>query len=168
MSASSLVFSSKLSLSPIVSSTTNSHVLNVVTHIEEKETLMSTNIIKAYHILSTNKNVNWYYISWCQRPPWFLLEVVIAMHGVVDHQTTWAKIRQVGYQVKGLSMNIIVLQSSCLWVRKGWKKPNLQKSTVGYHFGASWKAVMTQSLTFEQRQIEGRSWWQNWPILCAL
>ena len=80
--------------------------------------------------------------------PGLLLEVVLAVHGVVDHQTTWAKIRQVGYQIKGLSMNIIVLQSSCLWVRKGWKKPNLQKSTVGYHFGASWKAVMTQSLTF--------------------
>ena len=63
---------------------------------------------------------------------------------------------------------IIVLWSSCLWVTEGWKKPNLQKSTVGYHFGASWKAVMTQSLTFEQRQIEGRSWWQNWPFLCAL
>ena len=63
---------------------------------------------------------------------------------------------------------IIVLWSSCLWVTEGWKKPNLQKSTVGYHFGASWKAVMTQSLTFEQRQIEGRPWWQNWPILYAL
>ena len=25
-----------------------------------------------------------------------------------------------------------------------------------------------QSLTFEQRQIEGWSWWQNWPILCPL
>ena len=24
------------------------------------------------------------------------------------------------------------------------------------------------SLTFEQRQIEGQSWWQNWPIVYAL
>ena len=36
------------------------------------------------------------------------------------------------------------------------------------HFGASWEAVITRSLTFEQRQIEGQSWWQNWPIVCAL
>ena len=35
------------------------------------------------------------------------------------------------------------------------------------HFGASWKAVIARSLTFEQRQIEGWSWWQNWPISCA-
>ena len=37
-----------------------------------------------------------------------------------------------------------------------------------YHFGASWKGVIARSLTFEPRQIEGRSWWQNWPILFAL
>ena len=36
------------------------------------------------------------------------------------------------------------------------------------HFGASWKAVIARSLTFEPRQIEGWSWWQNWPISCAL
>ena len=36
------------------------------------------------------------------------------------------------------------------------------------HFGVSWEAVITRSLTFEQRQIEGQSWWQNWPIVCAL
>ena len=167
MSASSLVFSSKLSSPCTVSPTTNSHVLNVVRHVENKKTLMSTNIITAYHILSKKMSTDVIYPN-VSVLPGLLLEVVLAVHGVVDHQTTWAKIRQVGYQIKGLSMNIIVLQSSCLWVRKGWKKPNLQKSTVGYHFGASWKAVMTQSLTFEQRQIEGRSWWQNWPIVCAL
>ena len=49
--------------------------------------------------------------------PGLPLEVVLAVHGVVEHQTTRAKIRQVGYQIKGLSMNIVVLQSSCLWVR---------------------------------------------------
>ena len=49
--------------------------------------------------------------------PGLLLEVVHAVHSAVDHQTTQAKIRQVGYQIKGLSMNIIVLQSICLWVR---------------------------------------------------
>ena len=49
--------------------------------------------------------------------PGLLLEVVLAVHSAVDHQTTRAKFRQVGYQIKGLSMNIIVLQSICLWVR---------------------------------------------------
>ena len=32
-----------------------------------------------------------------------LLQVVLAVHGVVDHQTTWTKVRQVGYQIKALS-----------------------------------------------------------------
>ena len=36
------------------------------------------------------------------------------------------------------------------------------------HFGASWKAVIARSLTFEPRQIEGWAWWQNWPNSCAL
>ena len=36
------------------------------------------------------------------------------------------------------------------------------------HFGANSKAVLARSLTFEQRQIEGQPWWQNWPILYAL
>ena len=49
--------------------------------------------------------------------PGLLLEVFLAMQDVIDHKTTRATIRQVGYQIKGLSMNIIVLQSSCLWVR---------------------------------------------------
>ena len=48
--------------------------------------------------------------------PVLLLEVVLAVHGVIGHQTTAANIRQVGYQIKGLSMNFIVLQFSCLWV----------------------------------------------------
>ena len=87
MSASSLVFSSKLSLSPMVSSTTNSHVLNVVTHIDEKETLMSANIIKAYHILSKKTSTDIIYPN-VSVLPGLLLEVVLAVHGVVDHQTT--------------------------------------------------------------------------------
>ena len=67
-------------------------------------------------------------------------------------------------------MNIIVLHSSFLWVRLGWKEPNLQNPPLAafYHFGASRKAVIARSLTFEPRQIEGRTWWQNWPILFAL
>ena len=166
MSVSSLVFSSKLSSLCTVWSTSNSHVLNVVRMSKTKK--LSCQPTSSHHINSYKKMLTDVIYPNVSVLPGLLLEVVLAVHGVVDHQTTWAKIRQVGYQIKGLSMNIIVLQSSCLWVREGWKKPNLQKSTVGYHFGASWKAVMTQSLTFEQRQIEGRSWWQNWPIVCAL
>ena len=69
----------------MVSSTTNSHVLNVVTHIEEKETLMSTNIIKAYHILlkKTSTDVMYPHVSVL---PSLLLQVVIVVHGVVDLQ----------------------------------------------------------------------------------
>ena len=102
--------------------------------------------------------------------PGLLLLVVLAVHSAVDHQTTWSKVRQVGYPWKGLSKNILVLQSSCLWVRWGGKEPNLQNLPLAafYHFGASWKAVVARSVTLEQRQIEGWSWWQNWPILCAL
>ena len=116
MSGSSLVFSSNLSLLSTVSSTANSHVLDVVTHVENKKTLMSTNIITACHMLlkKTLSDVIYPNVSVL---PCLLLQVVLAVHSVVDHQTTLAKIRQVGCQIKGLSMNFIVLQFSCLWVR---------------------------------------------------
>ena len=44
-----------------------------------------------------------------------LLLVVLAVHSAVDHLTTSATNRQVGYPRKGLSMNIKALPSSCLW-----------------------------------------------------
>ena len=50
-SATPLVFSSRLSLPSTVLSTTNSHVLNVVTYVESIKTFMSTTITTAYHIL---------------------------------------------------------------------------------------------------------------------
>ena len=130
---------------------------------------MSTTITKEYHSL-VNENFNLCDTSYVRYLPGLLLLVVLAVHSAVDHKTTWAKIRQVGYPWKGLSKNILVLQSSCLWVRWGGKEPNLQNLPLAafYHFGASWKAVIARSLTFEQRQIECQSWWQNWPILCAL
>ena len=43
--------------------------------------------------------------------PGLLLLVVLAVHGVVDHQTTRAESRQVGYPRKGFSMKNKVLQS---------------------------------------------------------
>ena len=51
----------------------------------------------------------------------------------------------------------------------GLKKTNLQNQPLAafYYFGVSWKAVIVWSLTFEQRQIDHQSWWQNWPILYA-
>ena len=76
---------------------------------------MSTTIIKAYHILLKKTLSDLIYPN-VSVLPGLLLQVVLAVHGVVDHQTTSAKIRQVGYQIKGLSMNFIVLQFSCLWV----------------------------------------------------
>ena len=99
-----------------------------------------------------------------------LLVVILAVHSAVDHQTTWSNVRQVGYPWKGLSKNILVLQYKCLWVMWSGKEPNLQNLPLAafYHFGARWKAVVARSVTLEQRQIEGWSWWQNWPILCAL
>ena len=99
-----------------MSPTTNPHVSNVVRHVKNKKTLMSTNIITAYHMLlkKTLSDVIYPNVSVL---PGLLLQVVLAVHGVVDHQTTLAKIRQVGCQIKGLSMNFIVLQFSCLWVR---------------------------------------------------
>ena len=36
-----------------------------------------------------------------------------------------------------------------------------------YHFRASLKAVIAQSLTFELRLIEDWSRWQIWPIVCV-
>ena len=42
----------------------------------------------------------------------------------------------------------------------------LQLAVCG--LGAGWKAVIAQSLIFEQSQIEGWSWWQNWPFSCYL
>ena len=169
MSASSLIFSSKLFLSSMVSLTTNSHVNNVVRYVENKK---NSHVNQHHHSIShaiKKMSTDMIYPN-VSLLPGLLLDVFLAVHDVIDHQTTRATIRQVEYQIKGLSMNIIVLQSSCLWVRLGWKEPNLKKpltATFG-HFGASWKAVITQSLTFEQKQIEGRSWWKNLPFVCAL
>ena len=81
MSASSLVFCSKLSLLSTMSSTTNSHVLNV------QKNLISTNIIKAYHILSEEKSTDVIYPN-VSVLPGLLLKVVLAVHSAVDHQTT--------------------------------------------------------------------------------
>ena len=48
---------------------------------------MSTNIIKAYHILSKKMSTDVIYPN-VSVLPGLLLEVVLAVHGVVDHQTT--------------------------------------------------------------------------------
>ena len=71
--------------------------------------------------------------------PGLLLLVVLAVHSAVDHQTKWAKSRQVGYPRKGFLLNTKDLQSSCLWVRHCWKEPNLQNPPLATfdHFGAS-------------------------------
>ena len=56
-SATFVVFFSMLSLPSMVSSATNSHVLNVVRHVESiKKTCMSTTIAAACHIKLKNSN----------------------------------------------------------------------------------------------------------------
>ena len=77
--------------------------------------------------------------------------------------------RQVGCQRKGILMNIIVFQSSCLWVGQGSKEPNLQNPLLAAfgHFGTRWKAIIVRFETFELRQIEVCYCWWNWSTLCA-
>ena len=57
-----------------------------------------------------------------------------------------------------------------VWERWGWKEPNLQNPLLAApcHFLASCKTVIARILVFRQRQVQHQSWWQNWPILCAL
>ena len=87
-SATFVVFFSMLSLPSLVSSATNSHVLNVVRHVESiKKTCMSTTIAAACHI-KLKKFQPKYYILFVIDLPGFLLHVVLAAHGVVDHQLT--------------------------------------------------------------------------------
>ena len=57
---------------------------------------MSTTITTEYHSL-VNENFNLCDTSYVRYLPGLLLLVVLAVHSAVDHQTTWAKIRQVGY-----------------------------------------------------------------------
>ena len=95
----------------MVSSTT--HVLNVVTHVKNKKNSL---VIQHHHSISHPIRKRQLIYPNVSVLPGLLLEVVLAVHSAVDHQTTRAKFRQVGYQIKGLSMNIIVLHSSCLWV----------------------------------------------------
>ena len=170
MSATSLVFSSRFSLLSTVSSTTNSYVLNVVRHVE----IMKNSHVNHHHHSTSHPCKRKFQLKW-----YILMSVNSLVFSSLlfllftvppTTKTIWAKIRQVGYPWKWLSMNIIVIQSRCLWVRKGWKEPNLQNPALApfCHFGASGKAVVARSLTFEQRQVEGWSWWQSWPILCAL
>ena len=79
MSGSSLVFSSKLSSPCTVSPTTNSHVLNVVRHVENKK--LSCQPTSSQHITSTD--VIYPNVSVL---PGLLLQVVLAVYGVVDQQ----------------------------------------------------------------------------------
>ena len=71
----------------MVSSTTNFHVLNVVRHIEEKK--LSCQPTSSQHITSYKKKTSTDIIyPNVSVLPGLLLEVVLAVHGVVDTQTT--------------------------------------------------------------------------------
>ena len=71
---------------------------------------MSTNITTAYHILVEETPTEVIHPN-ASDLPGLLLLVVLAVHSVVDHQTTRAESRQVGYPRKGFSMENKVLQS---------------------------------------------------------
>ena len=77
---------------------------------------MSTSITTAYHILVEETPTEVIHPN-ASNLPGLLLLVVLAVHSVVDHQTTRAESRQVGYPRKGFLLNTKDLQSSCLWVR---------------------------------------------------
>ena len=71
----------------MVSSTTNSHVLNVVRHVENKK---NSHVNQHHHSIShpikkMSTDVIYPNVSVL---PGLLLEVVLAVHGVVEHQTT--------------------------------------------------------------------------------
>ena len=84
--------------------------------------------------------------------PGLLVHVVLAVHNDVDHQPICVKSRQVGYPIKRFSLSIKELQLS---VGKIGLK-NLQNPLLAayYHFGASLKAFIARSVSFERRQIK--------------
>ena len=115
MSTTSLGFSSNLFMPSTVSSTNNSHVLNVVSLVER---IKNFHVNHQHHIIShsiLNKYPTEVIPPYVKDPPGLLLLVVLAVHSAVDYLTTSAKSRQVGYPRKGLSMNIKALPYSCLW-----------------------------------------------------
>ena len=71
----------------MVSSTTNSHVLNVVTHVKNKKKL-SCHPTSSQHITFYKKTSTDVIYPNVSVLPGLLLEVVLAVHSVVDHQTT--------------------------------------------------------------------------------
>ena len=97
MSATSLVFPSLLSSTSTVLSTTNSHLLNVVRHVEGMNkffcqpplTNHTTSSLKKISTDVIHPNVSDF--------PDFLLQVLLAVHGVVDHQLfwTWCLVRHI-------------------------------------------------------------------------
>ena len=86
MSATSLVFSSLLSLLSTVSSTTTSFVLNDVTHVESKNNFWAAPITTAYEIpVEENSTEVILFVSYL---PGLTLQVVLAVQGVINHQYT--------------------------------------------------------------------------------
>ena len=78
--------------------------------------------------------------------PGLLLHVVLAEHIALNHQTTRAKSRQVGYHRKGLSMSITVFHASCSWVGLGslGRGGTLTQATNAvfalFYYNANWSA----------------------------
>ena len=117
LSATSLVISSRLFLPSTVSLTTISHILSVVRHVERiKNSHVNHHHHSTSHPCWRKFQLKWYILmsvnSLVFSSLLFLLFTVLP-----TTKTIWAKIRQVGYLWKWLSMNIIVIQFRCLWVR---------------------------------------------------
>ena len=96
ISATSLVFSSLLSLPSTVPSPTNSHVLYEVRYVEginkfhvNHHQQTTTSSLKKISCDVMHLNVS--------NLPGLLLQVLLAVHGVVDHQLscTWCLVRQI-------------------------------------------------------------------------
>ena len=102
--------------------------------------------------------------------PGLLLLVVLAVHSAADHQTTWKKLGKWGIQEKEFQWTLSLFSLVvCGLGRVEYSQIcKIRLLAAFYHFGASWKAAIARCLTLEQSQIEHWSWWQNWPISCAL
>ena len=71
------------------------------------------------------------------------------------------------YAFKGIWKSMQMVQIRCLSQNITKCICKIPLKAAFCHFGTSLQAISAQSLSFEQRQIEGQSCWQNWPF-CVL
>ena len=101
-------FSSQFSLPSTVSSTSNSHHLNVVTNVENiKENFDVNHHHQSISHPSLNKfQLKWYMWSdYVRDLPGLLLLGILAVHGVVDHQLTRTQCCHICWKYKNFHVN---------------------------------------------------------------